>query len=77
MVNEKLTGEIYASDITALVHELNKNKDKFRSFVFDRRGDYYTFSIIHSDSKDSLKLLGIIQKHIARSKGKVNREVLS
>jgi hypothetical protein len=77
MSYEKLTGEIHTNDITELVHELNKNKNKFRSFLFDRKSDHFTFEIIHDDPKNEKRLLSIFQKHIARSKGNVNREEIS
>lgn len=71
---EKLTGEIYVNDISDLVRELNKSKNKFRSFKFDRRGDYFIFEILHEDSKNEKKLLKVIEKHVKKSKGKVKRE---
>ena len=72
---EKLTGEIYVDDISELVIDLNKNKNRFHSVKFDKRDGYYEFEILHEDKKDAKKLFKIIDQFLKKSKkGKVKRE---
>lgn len=72
---EKLTGELFINDVSELVNELNLNKNKFRSLSFDRRGDFFTFEIVHYDPKDQKKLYKIIEKFLVKTKkGTVNRQ---